>query len=168
MVSPLSGSHCLRLRPILQVSRYRAHASRASAHSRLWEDQIEITPVFGGSRAFAGPIRIVVEMIGHLRGPETSDVAIVDVALHRLAEPGRTTGRIHFPTRRKRKRAAHGNVRPGRRLRWDLQRDHVIVRRRELAGNAAGFLVQGSQVFHDAFLSANNLKNSGLWTLIAA
>ena len=107
-------------------------------------------------------------MIGHLRGPEAGDVAIVDIAFHGLAESGRAAGRIHFPTRRKRKRAAHGDVRSGQGLRRVLQSDYVFLRRSELAGNTAGFLIQGSQMFHDnAFLSANNLKNSGFRTLIA-
>ena len=56
-----------------------------------------------------------------------------------------------------------------RALRRVLQCDHVFfVWPRGLASNAAGLLVQRSQVFHDnAFLSPNTLKNSGLWTLIA-
>src|SRR5215475_1557591 len=51
----------------------------------LWENQVEITPVFCSSGALARPVGIVVEMVRHLRGPEAGDVAIVDVALHRLA-----------------------------------------------------------------------------------
>src|SRR2546427_66902 len=54
----LSGSHCLGLRPIgLALRALRSWVS--------WEDQIQITPVFGRGGAFAGPIGIVVEMIGH-------------------------------------------------------------------------------------------------------
>ena len=136
-------------------------------HKLLRENQIEITPVFCRSRAFFGPIRIIVEMIGHLRGPEAGHIAIIDVALHGLAEPGGTTGRIHLPTWRKRKRAAHGNVRGWRGLWPILQRDHVCIGRHELS-DPSGFLIQRSQVFHDnAFLSANNRKNSGFWTLMA-
>ena len=53
----------------------------------LWEHQIQLSPILGRDRALAGPIRIVVDVIGNLRGPEAGDVAIVDVAFHRLAQP---------------------------------------------------------------------------------
>src|SRR5438093_4071214 len=184
MICPLASSNTMResgYAPInsvapcatagKSVSRVRTESNVfifAPLRGSLWEDQIQITPVFCRCSALVRPIGRVVEVIGYLRGPETSDVAIVDVALHRLAEPGRAARRIHFPSRRKRKRAAHGDVRP-RGLWRVLQCDYIFwFRRGELTRNAACFLVQGAQVLHDkAFLSANNLKNSGLWILIA-
>ena len=65
----------------------------------LWEHQIQIAPVFGGSRALAGPIRVVIQVIGHLCRPEARDVAIVNIAFHRLAKSGCAAGRIDLPPR---------------------------------------------------------------------
>src|SRR5215471_13451211 len=82
----------------------------------LWEHQIQVTPVLGGRRAFTGPIRIVVHMIRDLSRPEAGHIAVVDIAFHRLTESGGPPCGVYFPARRKRKCAAHGNVRPGLRL----------------------------------------------------
>src|ERR1043165_9995156 len=131
---------------------------------RLWEDDVEITPVLGSGGALAGPTWRIVEMVRHLCRPETGDVAIIDVSLHRLAESCGTARRIHFPARRKRKRAAHRYVRLRRRgLRWILQCDHIFIGPRDFGCYATGLMVQRSQVLHDGtFLSAKNLRNSGL------
>src|SRR3546814_7140016 len=49
--------------------------------------------------------RSVVDVIGNLHRPEAGDVAVVDVALDRLAQPGRTAARIDFPAGREGKGA---------------------------------------------------------------
>src|SRR6266446_6341681 len=66
----------------------------------LRKHQIYVPPVLCGAGAFAGPAGIVVQMIRHLRGPEATDVAVIDVALHRLAESGSSPGRVDFPSGR--------------------------------------------------------------------
>src|SRR5262249_52472861 len=79
----------------------------SSPHLILRKHQINLAPVFGRARALAGPVGIVVQMVRHLRGPETTDVAIVQIALDRLAYPGGPAGRVNFPSRRKDQRTAH-------------------------------------------------------------
>ncbi len=56
------------------------------------EDQIQVAPVFGCSRALAGPVRIIIQVIGHLRRPEARNVAVVYIALNRLAKTRGTSG----------------------------------------------------------------------------
>src|SRR5215469_5140804 len=134
----------------------------------LWEYQIEIAPVFGSAGAFTAPVRRVVEMIRNLRRPIAGHVAIVDVALHRLAKPGRAARRVHFPSGREHQRTAHRDMRP--RL-WlavvgVLQCYDVFVARSDEIVNAPGLLVYCSQMLHDALLSANRSRNSGLAALI--
>src|ERR1700683_2124973 len=77
-------------------------ARRQTSFISLWKDQVQIAPILGGRGALARPIRIIVQMIGNLGGPETGDVAIVDIAFDWLAQPRGSSGRIHFPARRKR------------------------------------------------------------------
>ena len=73
----------------------------------LWEDEIELAPVFGGHGTFAGPVWIVVQMVRHLCGPTATQMAIEQVTLDGLAETGRAAGNIHFPSRREIQRASH-------------------------------------------------------------
>src|SRR5215472_13645412 len=99
------------------------------------KNDIESAPIFRSCGTLSCPIGSVIQMIRHLCRPETGDVAIVDVALHGLAEPRRTSRGIHLPARRKRKSASHRNVRPGCGL-LVLQRHHIIFFFfRELTGN---------------------------------
>jgi len=88
----------------------RAAQPAASSVSRavgnaLWEYQIEIAPVFRSGGTFSGPVGRVVQMIGDLRRPVATDKTVVDIALDRLAKPGRAAGRVNFPTGREHQRA---------------------------------------------------------------
>src|SRR6266481_9192921 len=71
----------------------------------LWEHQIDVAPILGGARALLGPVGCVVEMVGDLRRPETTHIAIIKIAFGRLAETRRSAGRVDFPTRREDDRA---------------------------------------------------------------
>ena len=77
---------------------------------QLRKYQIEIAPVFGGTRAFTDPVGIVVQVVGNLRRPVTAKPAIVDVPLDGLAESACTAGCINFPARRKYKAATYRHV----------------------------------------------------------
>src|SRR5262249_47250705 len=101
-------------------------------------------------------------MIGHLRGPEAGHVAIVDIALDRLAEAGGAARGIDFPARRERERTSHRDVRT---LCGRLHRDNVLTHRGDLIVDATRLLVERLQVLHAAFLSANCSRNPGFCTL---
>jgi hypothetical protein len=83
----------------LRFDRGNPFHIRRLSHS-LWKNKIELAPVFGGSGALTGPIRIVIQMIGNLRGPEAGYVTVVNVAFHGLAEAGSATGGVYFPAGR--------------------------------------------------------------------
>src|SRR5689334_21245670 len=53
------------------------------------KDEIEFAPVLLRRRALGRPVGRVIQLVGHLRGPEAPDVAVEDVALDRLAQSGR-------------------------------------------------------------------------------
>jgi hypothetical protein len=54
-------------------------------YKTLWENYIDVAPILGAYRAFAGPIGRIVQMIGDMCGPKAGDVTIKEVALDRLA-----------------------------------------------------------------------------------
>src|SRR5580693_5896289 len=66
----------------------------------LRENQIDLAPVFLRRGAFAGPVGRMIQLVGHLRGPEAAVVAIEQVALHGRAKAGRAAAGIGFPARR--------------------------------------------------------------------
>src|SRR5262245_266891 len=66
----------------------------------------------------------MVQLIGHVRRPEASKMAVEDVALDRLTETGRAAGRIGFPARRERQRTAQRKMRRRRQL---LERDDILT-----------------------------------------
>src|SRR5689334_14908029 len=102
-----------------------------------WENQVDVPPVLGGGCALGRPVRIIVQMIGDLRRPEASGVAIVEIALDRLAEARGAAGGIDFPSWEKHQRATHGHMRMlGRRLLRPLQRNDVLVERSDIILNA--------------------------------
>src|SRR5712692_7990407 len=96
-------------------------------------------------------------MIRDLRGPEARDVAIVQIAFNRLAQPRGSSRRIRFPSRRKNKRASERKMRPLRR-RTLLKSVNVAELRCDKLFDASRFSVDGFQVFHIAFLSSNRSR----------
>src|SRR5262249_12681697 len=103
---------------------------RSPGTEMLRKDEVDLAPVFLRGGALARPCRRVVELIRHLRRPVAAEVAIEQVALDRLTEARRTARAVHFPARRKHRRAARRHVRTWRLLRWAplLQRHHVRLR----------------------------------------
>jgi hypothetical protein len=93
-------------------------------------------------------------MIRDMRGPKARDITIEEVALNRLAETGRATRGIDFPSGEEHERAAHGYVRL--RSGWILESDNVIliVARRDMLLNARRLAIYRSKMLHTAFLSA--------------
>src|SRR5437867_13246519 len=69
------------------------------------EHEIELSPVFLRRRALRGPVGRVVKLVGHMRRPEAADVAVEDVALHRLAESGGAAVLVGLPSGREHQRA---------------------------------------------------------------
>src|SRR5438309_606511 len=138
--------------------------ARASSLSREYE--IQLAPVFLRRRAFCGPVRRVIELVGHLRRPEASDMAVEDVALYRLTQSGGAARLIGFPARREHERAAEWEMRLCRLLRGTLlQRHHVLRGFRHRVGDAMGFAVDRLQMCHrtaSAFASSrsNRARNA--------
>src|SRR6266404_6291484 len=155
----------------------RAKGSLTSARLSAWpfahcslspsrKHQIYVPPILCRARALAGPIRIVVEMVRHLRRPETRDVAIVQIAFNRLAQPRGPSRRVRFPSRRKHQRTAQRKMRP---LRWRplRKRVNVTVFRRDELFDSSRLPVDGFHVFHIAFLSSNRSRYLGLRAAIS-
>ena len=63
-----------------------------------WEDQVDLAPVLLGGRALVGPVWCVIELVGHLRRPVASDVAVEQVAFDRLAQARGTASAVRLPT----------------------------------------------------------------------
>src|SRR5437016_2632562 len=84
--------------------------SRASARVipfSLWKYDIDFAPVVRGRRTLVGPVRRVVQMVRHLCGPATTQMAVKQVTLDRLAETGSAAGHVHFPPWREVQCASH-------------------------------------------------------------
>src|SRR5687767_2390909 len=92
----------------------------------LRKNDIDLPPVFLRGRALLGPVWRVVELIGYLRRPETAQMAVEQIALHRLAQSSGSAGAVDFPAGREDGRTPEGNVR-ALRLLWHTrrQRDNV-------------------------------------------
>src|ERR1700760_749232 len=90
---------------------------------------VEGLPVFSCQSAFARPIRRVVQMVRNLGRPEAGDVAIVDVAFHRLAESCCATGGIDFPSRGEDDGASHGDMDFGRGPAGRLEGNNILLQR---------------------------------------
>jgi len=118
----------------------------------LWENYIDVAPVLGANRAFAGPIGRIIQMIGNMRGPKAGDVTIKEVALDRLAQASGATRGIDFPSREEDQGAAHGDVRLG--AARVLEGDNIVLARRDMLLDAQRLAIYGSKMFHAAFLSA--------------
>src|SRR6202021_163577 len=112
---------------------------------------VYIAPVFGGRSAFAGPVGRIVQVVGNLGRPKARRIAIVDIAFHRLAQPGRAPGGVDFPTRGENDGAPHRNVWLRRRP-WSLQSNDIFDRWRRIALDTLGLLVDGSEMLHETFL----------------
>ena len=77
----------------------------------LWENKVYVSPVLGCGRALVRPVRIVVQMIRYLSRPKASDIAIVNISLDRLAQPGGSAGGVDLPAWKEHKRTACGYMR---------------------------------------------------------
>src|SRR3954447_24900259 len=62
------------------------------------EDEIDFAPVLLRRGALAGPVRRVIELVGHLRRPVAADVTIEQIAFDRLAQARRAAGAIRLPS----------------------------------------------------------------------
>ena len=82
------------------------------ACSGLGENEIERPPVLLGGSALAGPVWRVVELVGHVRRPETTQVTVEQVSLYRLAQTRGPTLTIRFPAGEEDERAPKREVRP--------------------------------------------------------
>src|SRR5262245_31388597 len=91
-----------------------------------WEHQVDFAPVLLCRGALSCPIGRVIQLIGHLRRPEASGMAVEQIAFHRMAQSRRAAVMIGFPTRRKDKSAAEWDVR-ARGLLWRSLQRHDIV-----------------------------------------
>src|SRR4051812_45218663 len=147
-----------------QTTRATASAPailRTMVTASLREDEIDLAPVLLRRGALAGPVRRVIELVGHLRRPVAADVTVEQIAFDRLAQPGGAAGAIRFPARREHQRAADRKVRqlrhPG-----PLQRDDVLIGG---ALDARRLAVDGFQVIHDtsslAGCSSNCVRKAG-------
>src|SRR5688572_9294298 len=141
------------------VIRNRAASSRPTAcrvtdmHSLLWKYQVDFAPVFLGGGAAARPAGRVIQLIGHLRWPVTSDVAVEEIAFDGLAQSGRAARAIYFPSGREHGRASERNVR--RRLLGRLpalQCDDVLLRGFQLLVDLRCLPVDSFQVRHQCLL----------------
>ena len=86
---------------------------------------------FWAAAHLRGPVGRVIELVGHLRRPEAADVAVEQIALDRLAQPGGAAGAVGLPARREHERAAEREMRLLRAA-GALQRDDVARSRLRL------------------------------------
>src|SRR5260221_11163893 len=106
-------------------------------------------------------------MVRHLRRPEATDIAIVQIALGGLAQSSRTAGRVHFPAGRKDDRTSHRIVRPRRRRSALLQRVNAAPRGRHLLIALVRFAISRPKMFHNLFLLSKCSKYWGFCAAIA-
>src|SRR5438309_10913207 len=92
-----------------------------------WKYQVDFAPVFLRRRTLGGPVRRMIQLIGNLRGPEASGVAIEQIAFHGLTEAGCSSVAIGLPSRREDQRTTQRNVWSRRLLGWALQCDHIVL-----------------------------------------
>src|SRR5215207_5177788 len=70
--------------PAIANTRDRRRESLVVIGTALRKHEIDLAPVLLRRRALGGPVGRVVQLIGYLRRPVAADVAIEQVALHRL------------------------------------------------------------------------------------
>src|SRR5580704_7663081 len=68
---------------------------------------IDVAPIVGGRCALVSPVGSIIQVVGNLRRPSATQVAIEQVALDGLAKTGCSAGRIHFPAGSEIERAPH-------------------------------------------------------------
>src|SRR5262245_57172384 len=109
----------------------------------------------------------MVQLIGNVRRPEATEMAVEDVTFDGLTQSRRAARRIGLPAREKRQRATERKVRRRGRL---LKSDHVLAVpcAREI-GNAVGFAIDRLEVGHSAASAlassrSNRAMKSGLRT----
>src|SRR2546422_10670220 len=117
----LAGPQPRSLMPRPQRSKSRCELAWPQA---LREDEVDLAPVLLGGRALRGPVRRVIQLVGHLRRPVAADVAVEEIPLDRLTESRGAARAVRFPAWRKHQRAPDRKM---RRLRQagPLQRDDI-------------------------------------------
>src|SRR5688500_3918216 len=80
--------------------RRRIDANMRQVLTNLSKDEVDLPPVLLRGRARPRPVRLMIQLIRHLRRPVAADVAIEEIAFDRLTESRRAAGAIGFPARR--------------------------------------------------------------------
>src|SRR5260370_25323679 len=75
--------------------------------SVLWKDDVDVAPIVRRRGALIGPVRRIIQVVGHLRRPSTTQVAIKQIALDGLAKASRAAGNVDLPAAREVHRATH-------------------------------------------------------------
>src|SRR5437870_12907159 len=70
-VGGAESDQCANEPPNGSDSQCRASTVNGSQHG-LWKYEVDVAPIFGRASALAGPAGIVVEVVGHLGGPEAA------------------------------------------------------------------------------------------------
>src|ERR1044072_4994989 len=86
--------------PAVANARDRRRESLLLIGTASGKHEIDLAPVLLRRRALGGPVGCMVQLIGSLRRPVAADVAIEQVALHRLAQAGGAAGAGRLPSRR--------------------------------------------------------------------
>src|SRR5436853_7504822 len=106
----------LRRSCVIQDSM-RLPAVRLPGLTYSLKNEIDIAPVFCSVSAFARPVRIVREVIGHLHRPIARQITVVKIPFNRLAKTRGTARRIRLPSWSEHESAAERIVRSKLRLR---------------------------------------------------
>src|SRR5215204_575111 len=115
--APFGIPRPLALRPlVLRRLAVRPLTPRRSAFGAVsspvmsWKYEIYLAPILLSGRTLSRPVGRVVVEVGYVRRPEARDVAVEQVALHRLTEPRCPARRVRLPARREHERAAERDV----------------------------------------------------------
>src|SRR5262249_35914911 len=100
-------------------------------------------------RTLGGPVGRVIELVGHLRRPVATDVAVEEIALDRLTESGCPARAIGLPPRREDHRAAQRNVGRTRLLRHAAAlQGYDVALPPDVLLNANSLAIEGFQMGH--------------------
>jgi len=88
-------------------------------------------------------------MIGNLRRPSTTEIAVKQVTFDRLAKAGRATGDVHFPSRSEVQCTSHGIIHAA--LAFLLQCLHVALAAIMLCSTLRAFRLTGIKLMCGSF-----------------